>query len=161
MTLLPTSRHGWICSIVRPLLVICTILLVAFTCLTAFVYWRTSQKYWINATVRTLRSYPPPPAGITTVGDGKWIVGNSGRSYLVFSNGWAGIAINNREQSERLGDLAIMCASDGTVYISHYHFDVGIRELSERRPQPKDLQDFLRKDPHGWQKLETVGNSAD
>ena len=109
--------------------------------------WRTSQTYWIRTTVRTLRSYPPPPA---TVGDGKWTVITADREYLVFSNGWAYFAANTIDGPERIGAVAILCASDGTVYISHHDFDVGITEVS-RLTQPKDLQDFLQKSG-GWEK---------
>jgi|ERR1039458_4977716 hypothetical protein len=139
-----TSRRGWIRSFVRPLFVICTILLVVYACLAAFVSWRTSEAYWIRTTVRTLRSYPPPPASSRTVGDGKWTVRTADRQYLIFSNGWAYFTANRIDGPERFGAVAILCASDGTVYISHHNFDVGITEFSQR-PQPKDLQDFLWK----------------
>ena len=114
--------------------------------------WRTSQAYWIHTTVRTLRSYPPPPASKNTVGDDKWVVMTAERQYLVFSNGWAYFAANTIDGPERIGAVAILCASDGTVYISHHNFDVGITDFS-RRPQPKDLQDFLRKSGAIWEKL--------
>lgn len=114
--------------------------------------WRTSQTYWIRTTVRTLRSYPPPPASEKTVGDGKWAVITADREFLVFSNGWAYFAANTIDGPERIGAVAILYASDGTLYISHHNFDVGITEFS-RRPQPKDLQDFLQKSGAIWEKL--------
>jgi hypothetical protein len=120
----------------------------------AFMLWRTSQVYWIRTTVRMLRSYSPPPASKKTVGDGKWIVMTADREYLVFSNGWAYFAANTIHESERIGDVAILCASDGTLYISHFHFCIPHIVLP-RQPQPKDLQDFLRKSGanQGWKKL--------
>jgi hypothetical protein len=144
MSLLPTFRRGWLRSFVRPLLVIGTILLLVYACLVAFAFWRTSEAYWIRTTVRTLRSYPPPPGSSRTVGDGKWTVSTADRQYLIFSNGWAYFTANRIDGPERFGAVAILCASDGTVYISHHNFDVGITEFSQR-PQPKDLQDFLWK----------------
>lgn len=153
MSLLPTSLRGWIRSFVRPLLVICTILLAVYACYAVFVFWRTSQIYWIRITAHTLRSYPPSPASKRTVGDGKWMVMTADRKYLVFSNGWAYFAANTIDGPERIGAVAILCASDGTLYISHHNFDAGIKEFS-RQPQPKDLQDFLRKSGanQGWVK---------
>jgi len=128
------------------------IALAICACCGAFMLWRTSQTYWIRTTVRTLRSYPPPPASKKTVGDGKWTVITANREYLVFSNGWAYFAANTIDGPERIGAVAILYASDGTLYISHHNFDAGITEFS-RRPQPKDLQDFLQKSGAIWEKL--------
>jgi hypothetical protein len=152
MSLLPTSRRGWIRSFVRPLLVTGAILLTVWACLVASWFWRTSETHWVRTTIHTLRSYPPPPVSKETLGNGKWTFRMADRSYLVFSNGRAYFAVNTIEGPERFGAVAILCASDGMTYISHHNFDVGIALEYSRLPQPKDLQEFLRKSG-GWEKL--------
>jgi hypothetical protein len=150
MPLLPTSRRDWFRSFVRPLLIICTLLLLVYVCLVTFVAWRKSRTYWIRETVRTLQSYPPPPASKKAVGDGKWTFITADRQFLIFSNGWAYFAANTIDSSPRIGAVAILRSSDGAIYISNNNFDVGLAEYSHK-PQPKDLQDFLRKFG-GWEK---------
>jgi len=129
------------------------IIVLIYTCLVALTYWRTSQTYWIRTTVRMLKSYPPPPVSKTTFEDRKWMITVSGRTYFVFSNGWACFAAINRDESPRIGDVAILSTSEGTLYISHHNLDAGIKgQFRPGQSQPKDLKDFMNLSGIYWEK---------
>ena len=129
--------------------------LVVGACCGALVLRHTSQAGWIHTTVRILQSWPPPSPEIKLAAKGDWAV-NVGdrRGYLLFVDSWAVFAAHTLHASERIGDVALLQASDGAIYISHFHFCVGLGEFSDQ-PQPKDLQDFLQEygAKQQWQRL--------
>jgi len=86
--------------------------------------------------------------------DGEWVAIAGDHAYMLFTDGWAVFVAHTFHDSERIGDVALLRASDGTLYISHFHFCVGVTEYVGS-PRPQNIQGFLQKykDIHGWKRI--------
>ena len=121
--------------------------------------WQMTSERWIRNSVVQLRQMPPPPAGLaSSLGQGEW----AGQGYLLFTNGWACFASTTFHSSERVGDIGLLRASDGSFYICHFHFCVGlleyrqdIRRPEERQGRPQDIGQFIEHygKINGWERL--------
>ena len=123
-------------------------------CVCAWAYRQTGQAAWIHATTSALRDYSGPSTSLKPVRSGEWVVNAGDHGYMLFSDGWAIFVAHTFHESERIGDVALLRTSDGGLYISHFHFCVGVTEYVGR-PRPQNIQDFLRKygGVHGWKRI--------
>ena len=110
----------------------------------AYGFRRASQAAWVHTTTSALKGYPAPSADMKPGQDGGWVVDAGDHAYMLFGDGWAVFTAHTFHDSERIGDVAIFRASDGTLYISHFHFCVGLAWYVGP-PRPKNLQEFLQK----------------
>lgn len=118
-----------------------------------------TQEKWIRHAMQQLRQTPPPPAGLaSSPGGGEW----AGQGYLLFTNGWACFTSHTVHSSGRVGDIGLLRASDGSFYISHFHFCVGLDEYSQqvhppeqRQARPRDIGHFIELygQTHGWTRI--------
>jgi hypothetical protein len=123
--------------------------------------WEMTPERWIRTALKELQQMPPPPADFAaSLGDGEW----AGQRYLLFTNGWACFSYHTFHASERVGDIGLLRASDGSLYIAHFHFCVGLTEYSQRvlpserqQPRPRDMAHFIELygPKHGWKRLQT------
>ncbi len=115
-----------------------------------------AQQQWILTTSNALRQLGPPSAtNVAAAASGAWI---AGQHYLLFSNGWASFAWNDFHAGGTVGDIALLLSSDGGLYVSRYHFCVGLSEFYDHavgqplQPRPRDLNDFFQRygTNHNW-----------
>jgi hypothetical protein len=109
--------------------------------------------------MRQLRQMPPPPASLaSSLGSEDW----AGQGYMVFTNGWACFTSHTFHSSMRVGDIGLLLSSDGSFYICHFHFCVGLAEYSQvtwapevKRPRPRDIDHFIELygKTHGWKRI--------
>ena len=123
-------------------------------CLGAWAYRQTGQAAWIHGATTALRGYPAPSPDLKPMRDGEWVAIAGDHAYMLFTDGWAVFVAHTFHDSERIGDVALLRASDGTLYISHFHFCVGVTEYVGS-PRPQNIQGFLQKykDIHGWKRI--------
>ena len=144
----------------RRLIIITVVALVAVsTVLLVWRPWEMTRERWIHSAMQRLREMPPPPTNlVTSVGEGDW----AGKGYMLFSNGWACFSYHTFHESERVGDIALLRASDGSFYVCHFHFCVGLGEYwqsvrppEERQLQPRDIGHFIElyEKKQGWKRL--------
>src|SRR5262245_6087506 len=98
--------------------------------LAAWRPWEMTREQWIRETLVELRQSPPPPGDISThltakLPDGVSEVMWAGAGYMIFEDGWARFIHHTFHSSERIGDVALLRASDGSIYVSRFHFCVG------------------------------------
>ena len=144
----------------RRSLIIGVVVLVAITAsLLTWRPWELTRKRWIHNAMHQLRQTTPPPANLaSSLGQGEW----AGQSYLLFTNGWACFRSHTFHSSERVGDIGMLRASDGSFYICHFHFCVGLKEYwqevrppEEQQARPRDINHFIELygKTHGWKRL--------
>jgi hypothetical protein len=98
------------------------------------------QNRWAEKSIEQLRQKGPPPTSLTAaLSEDIW----AADGYLIFTNGWAAFNSHTFHDSSFLGDVAVLAASDGSIYISHYHFCITFGEYRSR-PRPKDIEEFIR-----------------
>lgn len=140
--------------------VVIGILLAAImTSLLVWRPWEMTREQWIHEAKLQLQNVPPPPANlINSLGSEQWA--KSG--YLFFTNGWARIISHTIHDSERVGDVALLRSSNGTLFMSRFHFCTGEYEyfvlgsvpgeadVSEGKPA--DIQHFIQRfgKRHDW-----------
>jgi len=134
-----------------PALLLVVALLLTWTWLHWDRFSAVAQRQWILQAVQELsQMLPPSPAlerNTDKSGSYTWW---SRPDYLIFSNGWAAYKIHTVHDGEKVGDIAVLRASDGALYYSNEHYCVGITEwmephpsLEAQSPAPSDLRDFL------------------
>ncbi len=147
-------------------LISCT---AAFCFVAVWQYWyvprrelaqsQLAREQWLLSTKASLSEAANPTAVTMPLPEGEdW----AALDVIRFSDGWARFACHTFHDSERIGDIALLRASDGTFYISDFHFCVGILEysqqlleLAKRQPPPKNIGHFIEQygPVHGWKKL--------
>lgn len=121
--------------------------------------WEETREDWIRKTKLELSQRPAPPADFEkTLEPGQW----AGGGYVLFENGWAAFASHTIHYSERIGDVALLRAADGTLYESRFHFCTGTLAFWQREDdpelrisRPRDIAHFLALygEKHRWKRL--------
>ncbi len=132
---------------------------VAAAGLLALRPWESARERWIRSATRQLRQVPPPPASLgSSLGSGEW----AGEGYILFTNGWACFRSHTFHASEEVGDIGLLRASDGSFYICHFHFCLGLGAYwtatwagVKPRPRPRDIRHFIEiyGPTQGWTRI--------
>ena len=96
---------------------------------------------WLQTAINELKSRSAPSnEAILEANTNGWVTSN----HLIFSNDWATYKIHTFHESDDLGDINLLRGPDGTLYLSHFHFCVGIYgEIPAEDGRPKDFKEFL------------------
>jgi hypothetical protein len=97
------------------------------------------QDRWMQHSIKQLHQKEAPPASLANaLPEGVW----AKDGYLLFTNGWAAFTSHTFHDSLLLGDVAVLVASDGSTYLSHYHFCITEGEY-RFRPRPRDIGESI------------------
>jgi hypothetical protein len=139
--------------------VIGILLAASMTSLLVWRPWEMTREQWIREAKLQLRTVPPPPAHLAnSLGPEQW----ARDGYLLFTNGWARMVSHTFHDSERVGDVAFLRSSDGTLFMSGFHFCTGEYqyfvlgavpgESVVPDGKPADIQQFIQRfgKQHDW-----------
>ena len=104
---------------------------------------KEQRDKWIKDSKELLTRRGAPTADIIQSLEPDKCVANG---FLFFETGWASFACYASHHPRDIGDIALLLASDGQVYVSSFHFCGGEYDLvSSQERRPKSIPEFLEQ----------------